>query len=102
MPHFSITPAGWKIGDLLKGTIPHLGIDWYAEGGIMTKPVLFGGGERGDEGIVPLDPLWKRLDDIEEAGGRTVIFNITVNGQQDPEEFTNQVIKQLKMEMRTA
>lgn len=102
MPHFKITPDGWKIGDLLKGSIPHLGIDWYAEGGIMTKPVLFGGGEKGDEGIVPLDPLWKRLDDIEEAGGKTVVFNITVNGQQDPEEFTNFVIKQLKMEMRTA
>lgn len=27
MPHFSITPRGWGIGDLLKGSIPSLGID---------------------------------------------------------------------------
>ena len=61
-PHFSVSPSGWKLGDLLKGSVPSLGIRWYAEGGIMTKPTLFGGGEAGPEGIIPLDPLWTRLD----------------------------------------
>lgn len=66
LPHFSISPKGWKIGDLLKGSIPHLGIEWYASGGIMNGPTIFGGGERGAEAIVPLDPFWNRLDDMAE------------------------------------
>ena len=32
LPHFSIKPSGWGIGDLLKGTIPSLGISWYSDG----------------------------------------------------------------------
>lgn len=67
MPHFSIKPSGWKIGDLLQGSIPKLGIDWYAKGGIMKEPTLFDynpatgrakvGGEAGDEAIAPISTL---------------------------------------------
>lgn len=65
MPHFSISPSGWKISDLLKGSIPHLSIDWYRDGGIMMKPTIFGangsrlmaGGEAGPEAILPIDRL---------------------------------------------
>lgn len=63
LPHFGISPSGWKIGDLLDGKIPKLKIDWYAEAMkkpmIMTKPTIFGydaangnlmgGGEAGSE-----------------------------------------------------
>lgn len=62
MPHFSIKPSGWKIGDLLKGSIPKLGIDWYAKAVrspmLLDKPTAFGispsgniqvGGEAGSE-----------------------------------------------------
>lgn len=46
MPHFKISPSGWKIGDLLKGSIPKLGIEWYAKAMdnpmVMTKPTIFG------------------------------------------------------------
>lgn len=46
LPHFSIKPSGWKIGDLLEGSIPKLGIDWYAKAMsnpmVMTKPTVFG------------------------------------------------------------
>lgn len=67
MPHFSVSPSGWKIGDLLKGSIPRLGIQWYAKGGILTRPTLFGvdsasgklmaGGEAGREAVAPIDTL---------------------------------------------
>lgn len=65
LPHFSISPAGWQIGDLLKGSIPSLGISWYAKGGVMTSPTIFGysgnnllaGGEAGPEAIAPVDIL---------------------------------------------
>lgn len=65
MPHFGISPSGWKIGDLLKGSIPSLSIDWFANGGILTKPTIFGqngnslmvGGEAGKEAVAPLSDL---------------------------------------------
>lgn len=62
LPHFSIKPSGWKIGDLLKGSIPKLGIDWYAKAVrspmLLDNPTAFGispsgnirvGGEAGSE-----------------------------------------------------
>ncbi len=45
LPHFSISPKGWKIGDLLKGKIPSLNVNWYAKGGIFNSPSLIGVGE---------------------------------------------------------
>lgn len=39
LPHFSIQPPGWKLGDLLQGSIPHLGIDWYRKA--YDNPVMF-------------------------------------------------------------
>ena len=70
LPHFSISPPGWEFGDLLKGSIPKLGISWYANGGIMTNPTAFGvngnnlmvGGEAGAEAIVPLNTLWEQMN----------------------------------------
>lgn len=55
LPHFSISPAGWQIGDLLKGSIPSLSIQWYAQGGIVDGAALIGAGEAGREAIVPLE-----------------------------------------------
>lgn len=53
MPHFGITPDNWKIGDLLKGVIPKLGINWYARGGEFDQPTVIGVGENGREAAVP-------------------------------------------------
>jgi hypothetical protein len=62
LPHFSIKPSGWQLGDLLKGSIPKLGIDWYAKAVkapmLLDSPTAFGisnsgnirvGGEAGSE-----------------------------------------------------
>lgn len=63
LPHFGIKPKGWKIDDLLEGSIPKLSIEWYAKAmrkpQIMTEPTVFGynaatgklqgGGEAGSE-----------------------------------------------------
>lgn len=70
LPHFKISPKGWKLKDLLKGKTPHLSIDWHAQGGIFTRPTLLsapngtihGVGERGAEAILPLKELWKHID----------------------------------------
>lgn len=54
LPHFSVSPAGWQIGDLLKGSIPSLSVQFYAQGGIIDKPTLGVVGEAGMEAVVPL------------------------------------------------
>lgn len=54
LPHFSISPAGWQVGDLLKGSIPSLGISWYATGGVFNGASIIGVGEAGPEAVVPL------------------------------------------------
>ena len=82
MPHFSITPRGWKIGDLMKGKIPKLGVDWYAKGAVFTKPTIFntssgykGVAEAGSETILPLSVL----DDKIQTSMAKVLGNFGVN-----------------------
>ena len=57
LPHFAIRPKGWKLGDLLEGVIPSLGIDWYAKGGIFNSPSVIGVGEAGPEAVLPIEKL---------------------------------------------
>ena len=78
MPHFTVKPSGWKIGDLLKGSIPKLGISWYAKAMdnpmMFTRPTLFdvnpltgqarGAGEAGDEVMIGKNTM---LNMIQEA-----------------------------------
>lgn len=69
LPHISVSggKAPYGIGGL--GSLPKFSISWYAKGGIMTNPTIFGmngnqllgGGEAGHEAILPLDRLWKEL-----------------------------------------
>ena len=76
MPHFGISPSGWKIGDLLKGSIPKLGISWYAQGGIFDNPSLIGVGEAGSEAVVPTHKLDKFLAD----GVSRVLSGLNLDG----------------------
>lgn len=96
LPHFAIKPAGWKIGDLIKGKIPSLSVDWYAKGGIVDGATLIGAGEKGKEAIVPLDPFWDRLDKIK---GNTITNNITVYSN-DGRQFARDLIDAMEQEAR--
>lgn len=81
LPHFSINPSGWKIGDLLKGDIPSLGISWYKKGGIMTGPTVFGmsgnnllaGGEAGEEAVLPIELLKKYIREENRVNNHSLV-----------------------------
>ena len=103
-PHFGITPPDWHIGDLLKGKIPKLAIDWYAKGDIFTSSSIIGVGEAGPEAVIPLQgeymrPFARAIAE-EMDGGRSQVINIYVDGSQDPEETAEAVARKLKMELR--
>ncbi len=80
MPHFSIS------GNFnpLKGQIPKIGIDWFANGGILTRPTVFGqngnnlmvGGEAGKEAVAPLSDLMAYVQSAvrQEVGGMSDNF----------------------------
>ena len=68
LPHFKISG---KLS-LSPPSVPHLSIDWYKEGGILTKPTVFGmngsslmaGGEAGKEAVLPLKGFYDQLEHI--------------------------------------
>lgn len=62
LPHFSVSGEF----SLNPPSIPHFDVDWYAKGGIFDAPSVIGVGEAGTEAVVPLDKLWKKLDELAE------------------------------------
>lgn len=96
LPHFSINPAGWKLGDLVKGKIPSLSVKWYAKGGIVDGAQLIGAGENGPEAIVPLDTFWDKIDKLK---GNTITNNITVYSN-DGRQFARDLIDAMEQEAR--
>ena len=67
VPHFGINPSGWKVKDLLHGSIPSLSVKWYAKGGVFDGPSVVGVGEAGPEAVVPLKGLWARFDAMADS-----------------------------------
>lgn len=97
LPHFSITgslnPVDW-----LSNGLPSIGVEWYAKGGILTKPTVFGsngnslmvGGEAGNEAVLPLNE--RTLGAIgrgiaQTMGGLSPVINVSISGNNISEEI---------------
>ena len=116
LPHFkasgSINPLDWLKG---KG-IPSIGIEWYAKGGILTKPTAFGmngnslmvGGEAGKEAVLPLNE--RNLSAIgrgiaQTMGPQGTVININISDniireEADIEKIANKVSQKIAAELR--
>lgn len=107
LPHFSIYPQGWRISDLLSGTIPSLKIDWYAKAmdkgivldgatifGMNANGQLMGGGEKGREIIIGEKSL---MNAIRKASGHTWNVNIVVNESANAKATASEVMNILEL-----
>nr|DAQ04869.1 MAG TPA: minor tail protein [Caudoviricetes sp.] len=96
LPHFSVSGSANPL-DWLNQGVPSISIEWYAKGGIMTKPTIFGangnslmvGGEAGNEAVLPLND--KTLGAIgrgiaQTMGDNPTNINITITGNVVREE----------------
>nr|DAP76619.1 MAG TPA: minor tail protein [Caudoviricetes sp.] len=84
LPHFYVSGSANPLDWLSQG-VPSIGIEWYAKGGIMTKPTLFGmngnramvGGEAGAEAILPLNK--STLGAIGQSIANTINTSNSIN-----------------------
>ena len=91
--------------------MPKFSVSYYADGGIMTKPTLFGingnkamvGGEAGPEAILPLDNFYKHLDKKLDNDTRPYTYNVNINfgdvtvkNESDLNKLTDAIDKKLQ------
>lgn len=80
-PHFQISPSGWTISDLIKGSIPKLSINWRAKGAILNRPTVVNqsgnmidvAGEAGPEAVTPIETLKKYVREEVRANNVDLI-----------------------------
>ena len=60
LPHLTVSWQELSADSILArylgiSAVPHMGVEWYARGGIVDGATLIGAGEQGREAIVPLE-----------------------------------------------
>lgn len=109
LPHFGIKPDGWQLGDLLKGEIPRLEIEWYATGGMFNGPSVIGVGEAGTEFVVPRDGRHMRpfaqavsdnLNDMSVGGGSALLEEVRALRRELPQMMADYCTQALVLNKR--
>lgn len=110
LPKISVSggKAPWGIGG--KGSKPSFSVSWasHAAGGIFDRPTLLsdnnGGnhlvGEAGPEAILPLKPLWDKLDSLQGNGTTEININVYGSEGQSAREIAEEVKQMLITESK--
>lgn len=102
LPSISIGTKSTTVGDKTV-KVPTFSLSWasHALGGIISRRMLMasGGtvhefGEAGPEAIVPLNPFWKRLEQMQASNSTNVVININ-GANKDPREIAAEVKREL-------
>ena len=86
LPHFKIKNASLNPKKWIENGVPKLSVEWYKDGGIMTKPTVFDynpstntarvGGEAGAEAIAPIDTLLNYVQEAVRAENSGLAYQI--------------------------
>ena len=90
LPHISVTGGVAPYGIGGQGSLPKFNVDWYANGGILTNPTIFGmqggrflgGGEAGAEAVLPLSELGTMITEGMTAamgGAGDTVINVSID-----------------------
>ena len=105
LPRISIGTTSKTIGGK-SVQVPSFSLSWasHALGGIFSRRTLMASGntihefgEAGPEAIVPLDPFWKRLEQMSSTNSTNVVININ-GANKDPREIAEEVKRVLVRE----
>lgn len=104
LPKINVSGGKAPWGILGKGERPKFSVEWGAKGGILDGATLIGAGEAGKEALLPLERNTEWMDTLAgkiNRNGPNVTYNITVDGAKDPEAYAEELVRALKMRMRT-
>lgn len=114
LPHFKAS-GEWSLSPL---KVPKISVDWYANGGILNRPTIFGqngnsfmgGGEAGKEAVLPIELLKSYMREENESNNATLAAmiveafksismtaenNIYIGDKKSITLLTNLVLKQM-------
>ena len=84
IPKISVSGGKAPYGIAGKGKLPSFDVKWNAQGGVLTKPTIFGmqgstflgGGEAGDEAILPIETLKAYISDSVNSRNNDLIESL--------------------------
>ena len=119
LPHFKIS-GGFSLSPL---KTPKFSVDWYAKGGILNSPTIFGangnslmgGGEAGKEAVLPIDLLKSYIREENQANNEilaqmiaeaiaamslVVENNITLGDKKLAEVLVDAIVKKMSQNIK--
>ncbi|MBW8382899.1 MAG: hypothetical protein K0M69_10330, partial [Youngiibacter sp.] len=94
MPHFKISNGSLNPLDWIKNGVPKLSVEWYAKGGIFSKPTIFNtpyglkgvGDAKSPEVVAPLHEL-KAMLGLNDNKSEEILYYLRLIADKDNRVF---------------